>query len=268
MIEAIVLYFRYVGISFRAQMQYRASFLLQTLGHFIITGSEFLGLAAVFKRFGQIRGWTLAEVGLFYGMISLAFAIAEAIPRGFDTFGRFVKTGEFDRILLRPRSTALQILGQEFQLMRLGRFIQASIVLVWASRSSAIAWSIPKMGLLIASIFGGSCLFSGLIVLQATLCFWTVDSIEIMNCATYGGVEAAQFPLTIYRPWFREIFIFVIPLATINYLPAHAILGRPETALGAPLLVQWVSPVVGVVFLLVCLGLWRTGVRHYRSTGS
>ena len=268
MIGDIALYLRYVAISFRAQMQYRASFLLQTLGHFLITSSEFVGLVAVFQRFGQIKGWSLPEVGLFYGMISLAFAIAEAVPRGFDTFGRFVKTGEFDRILLRPRSAALQILGQEFQLMRLGRFIQATIVLAWASRSLQIVWSFPKIALLTASILGGACLFSGIIILQATLCFWTVDSIEIMNCATYGGVEAAQFPLTIYRPWFRGIFVFLIPLATINYFPAHAILGRPETTLGAPVFVQWLSPIVGVFFLLLCLGIWRLGVRRYRSTGS
>jgi ABC-2 type transport system permease protein len=266
--NTVALYFRYIAISFRAQMQYRASFLLQTLGHFVITGSEFAGLMAVFKRFGQIKGWTLIEVGLFYGMISLAFAIAEAVARGFDTMGRFVKAGEFDRILLRPRSAALQVVGQELQLMRLGRFSQGLLVLLWASHSLEIIWSAPKIILLVAAILGGSCLFAGLFILQATICFWTVDSIEIMNCATYGGVEAAQFPLTIYRPWFREIFVFLIPLAAINYLPAHAILGRPETTLGAPVLVQWLSPLVGVFFLTICLGFWRIGVRHYRSTGS
>jgi ABC-2 type transport system permease protein len=266
--NALTLYLRYISISFRAQMQYRVSFVLQTFAHFLITASEFLGLIFVFKRFGQIKGWTLSEVALFYGMIALAFAIAEAVPRGFDRFDRFVKTGDFDRILLRPRSTALQILGQELQLMRLGRFIQGAAILIWASKSLHILWTFPRTFLFIAAILGGTCLFSGLFVLQAAICFWTVDSIEIMNCATYGGVEAAQFPLTIYRPWFREIFVFIIPLATINYLPAHIILNRPETTLGAPVIVQWLSPTVGLLFLLICLGFWRIGVRHYRSTGS
>jgi ABC-2 type transport system permease protein len=266
--NALQLYLRYVLISLRSQMQYRVSFLLQSFAQFLITGSEFLGLAAVFQRFGQIRGWTLPEVGLFYGIISLAFAFAEAIPRGFDVFGRFVQTGDFDRVLLRPRAAALQILGQEFQLMRVGRLTQGLIVLVWSTRVLHLHWTIPKTALLLASIAGGACLFSGLIVLQATLCFWTVDSIEILNCTTYGGVEAAQFPLSIYRPWFRHIFVFLIPLATINYLPAHAILGRAETTIGAPLWTQYASPVVGVVFLALTLQVWRFGVRHYRSTGS
>ena len=54
----------------------------------------------------------------------------------------------------------------------------------------------------------------------------TVESIEIVNCLTYGGIETAQFPLSIYRPWFRSFFTFVVPLVAINWLcpnlPVHA----------------------------------------------
>jgi ABC-2 type transport system permease protein len=205
---------------------------------------------------------------MFYGIIGIAFALAEAVPRGFDLFGRIIRAGDFDRILLRPRSAALQIMGMELQLMRIGRLSQAVAVLIWASAAIDITWTAPKLGLLIFAILGGASLFSGLFILQATLCFWTVESIEIVNCTTYGGVEAAQFPLTIYRPWFRHIFVWVIPLATINYLPAHAILGRAETVLGAPLWAQWLAPLVGVAFLLVCLQAFHLGVKRYTSTGS
>ncbi|XXX55556.1 ABC-2 family transporter protein [Sorangium sp. So ce124] len=59
-------------------------------------------------------------------------------------------------------------------------------------------------------------MFYGLLVLQATLCFWTVESLEIMNAWTYGGTEAAQYPLTLYRDWFRRFFTFVVPLASVS----------------------------------------------------
>jgi ABC-2 type transport system permease protein len=266
--NSLRLYFRYLAISLRSQMQYRASFLLQTFGNFLITASEFLGLAGVFQRFHQIRGWTLPEIALFYGIISLAFAIAEAVPRAFDVFPSLIQSGDFDRVLLRPRSTILQVLGQAFQPTRLGRFTQGLIVLLWASHRLQISWTVAKITLLLASVLGGACLFSGLIILQATMCFWTIDSIEVINCTTYGGVEAAQFPLTIYHRWFRDVFVFVIPLATINYFPAHFILGRAETTFNSSPLIQCVSPVFGFLFLLFCLQIWRFGVRRYRSTGS
>jgi len=248
-------------------MQYRVSFVIRTLAHFVICGIEFLGLAVLFQRFGQIDGWSLAEVGLFYGMISMAFAIAEAVARGFDIMGRLIRSGDFDRLLLRPRGTAFQVLAQELQLLRVGRFAQALLVLLWSVQALGLAWTSSRIALLLLAIVGGACLFSGLFVLQGTLCFWTIESLEIVNCATYGGVGAGQFPLTIYRPWFRHIFTFLIPVATINYFPAHAILGRVDS-LGSTLLVQWLSPFAGFVFLMASLRVWRIGVRRYTSTGN
>jgi len=265
--NSVRLYFRYAGISFRSQMEYRTSFLIRSAAHFTLTGVEFLGLVVLFQRFGQISGWTLPQVGLFYGMVSVAFAIAEAVPRGFDVFPNLIKSGDFDRVLLRPRSPALQILGQEFQMMRIGRFLQGGLVLIWSANQLKTDWTIPSISLLVFAITGGACLFSGLFVLQATMCFWTIESIEIVNSATYGGVETAQFPLTIYPRWFRWIFTFVIPLATINYFPVHAILDLTDPV-GSTRLIQWMSPLAGVAFLAICLQFWRLGVRHYTSTGS
>ena len=85
------------------------------------------------------------------------------------------------------------------------------------------------------------CVFVGLMILEATSAFWTTESLEVWNAFTYGGVTMSQYPLEIYRPWFRRFFIFVIPLGCINYLPGVAILGRPDP-LGTPLLLQWASP--------------------------
>jgi ABC-2 type transport system permease protein len=77
----------------------------------------------------------------------------------------------------------------------------------------------------------------------------------------------SQYPIAIYRPWFRRVFTYVIPLACINYFPVVAVLGRPDP-LGTPWIVHWLAPLAGVVFLGVSLQFWTIGVRHYRSTGS
>src|SRR4051794_25811298 len=106
--NALKLYCRYAAVSLRGQFQYRASLIMQTFGHFIIAAVEFVGVWALFARFGQIRGWTLPQIALFYGIVSVTWALTDALTRGFDQFGATVKAGDFDRILLRPRSTVLQ----------------------------------------------------------------------------------------------------------------------------------------------------------------
>ena len=64
-------------------------------------------------------------------------------------------------------------------------------------------------------------------VIQGALSFWTTESLEVMNLLTYGGVQAAQFPLGIYEKWFQNFLIFVVPIACVAYFPVLSILGRP-----------------------------------------
>jgi ABC-2 type transport system permease protein len=172
-----------------------------------------------------------------------------------------------DRLLLRPRSTVVQLAGYEFTLRRIGRLAQGLLVLAWASATLEIDWTVARLGLVAFTVVGGAFLFYGLIVLQATLAFWTTETLEIINAVTYGGVGAAQYPLVIYSEWFRVLFTYVIPLACISYYPALAILGRVDT-LGSTPLFQWLSPAVGIAFLGVSLIIWQFGVKHYKSTGS
>ena len=262
------LYFRYLSISLRSQMQYRASFFMQLIANLTITLAEFLGVWALYARFGNLTGWTLPQAAVLYGMADTAFAIAEAVPRGFDIFPDKVKSGDFDRILLRPRRLAFQILAQEMQLMRLGRLSQSLVILAWGTSAAGIDWNLPRAALLLFAILGGAALFSGLFVLLATLSFWTTEALELMNIATYGGSYASYYPLSIYRPWFRLALTFVLPLATINYLPAHAIMNRVEPLFHTPLALQYAAPLTGFIFLALTLQVWKIGVRHYRSTGS
>lgn len=261
------IWMRLLGVSVRGQMQYPASFWLTTAGHLLVTGIEFAGVWALFERFGSLRGWRLPEVALLYGIVHVGFALAEGIGRGWDVFPALIRGGDFDRILLRPVSTALQVAGSELQLMRIGRLIQGAAVLGWAMSAAEIEWALAGAALVAGAVAGTACLFYGLLVLQATLAFWTIDTLEVMNTVTYGGVETAQYPLTIYDRWFRRIFVFLVPLASVTFLPATAVLGRPEN-LGAPPILQWSGPLAGVLFLSLCLAVWRVGVRHYQSTGS
>jgi len=266
--NALRLYGRYLALSIRAQMQYRAAFVLSASGQFLICGIEFLGVWALFDRFGRLGEWTLAEVALFYGVVNCTHAIADALSTGFDQFGAmYVKTGDFDRLLLRPRSTVLQLAGHELALRRIGRLAQGLVVLVWAATVLDLDWNAGRAGLLAFTLAGGIAFFFALIVLQATLSFWTTESLEMMNIFTYGGVETAQYPLSIYHAAFRRFFTFVVPLACIGYFPLVAVLGVDDP-LGTGRLFQALAPLAGFAFLGCALALWRLGVRRYASTGN
>ena len=171
-------------------MQYPGAFILMVIAQFANTLVGFIGVWALFARFGHVGGWTLGQVALFYGVITMAFALADMISRGFDVFGpEFVKTGAFDRILLRPRPTSLQVAGFELRLTPIGRLAQGALVLAIGVHLAHVGWTPAKAALVAFAIAGGVAVFYGLLVLQATLAFWTIESLEIANIATYGGMQ-------------------------------------------------------------------------------
>jgi ABC-2 type transport system permease protein len=120
---------------------------------------------------------------------------------------------------------------------------------------------------LAGAVFGGGCLFLGLFILRGTLAIWTVESLELVNATTYGGVQAAQYPMSIYDAWLRRFFTYLVPLLAVLYLPVTSAIGRGDP-LGTPPWVGTLTWTVGPVFLALALGAWNWGVRHYTSTGS
>ena len=260
----MILFGKYIGILFKAQMQYRMSFLLLSLGQFFVPFSVFAGLYFLFDRFGEIDGWSFYEVGLCFAVTHMAFAISECFARGFDSFSSLVVSGEFDRLLVRPRSTILQVLGSKFEFTRVGRLFQSVTVLLWVLMNIAIDWNVIKVITLMLMIISGVFIFTGIFILAATMCFWTIQTMEIANIFTDGGREMAQYPLNIYKKWISRFFTFIIPFGCMNYLPLMFLLGKTS---GSELFYMFL-PLAGVLFIVPCLAIWHIGVKHYRSTGS
>ena len=266
--NALRLLSRYMSASVKAQMQYPGSTALIAAGQFVTTILDLVAIWALFTRFGAVDGWRFGDVALFFGLVSISFAIADFLSRGFEVLGtEFIKTGNFDRLLLRPRRATLQLIGHDFRFNRAGRLLQGVVVTVIGTQSLGFHWSAPAIALAIWTIAGGIALFVGLMVVQGALAFWTTESLEVMNLLTYGGVQAAQFPLGLYEKWFRNFLIFVVPIACVAYFPVLAILGKPDP-LGTPSWLLPLTPLAGFGFLGLSFVAWRAGVSKYTSTGS
>lgn len=258
----IRLYRQYVSIVVQGMMQYKASFLLNSLGQFLVSFSVFLGIYFMFRRFHQVRGYSYSEVLLCYAIVLMEFSLAEMWARGFDTFSGLVRSGEFDRVLVRPQGEILQVLGSRFELTRLGRMSQAVVMLVYAFCTAEIHWTVGRVCTFLFMLVGGTAVFSGLFLIYAALCFFTLEGLEFMNVLTDGAREYGKYPLDVYGKRVLQFATVLVPYALIQYYPLQYILGRTANPIYIFL------PLAAVLFLLPCYGLWRYGVRHYKSSGS
>jgi len=224
----------------------------------------FAGVYFLFERFGDIQGWTMFEVFVSYAIIAMSFAISECFARGFDKFPDMIRTALFDRVLVRPRGTILQVLGSGFDIKRVSPFFVSVIILIIAVVFGDIIWSFAKIVMLINMIIGGTIIFCGIYMLQATIAFWTVDGLEFANIFTHGIRQHAIYPLNIFPRGITIFLTFVIPFGTITYQPLQYLHGRLDG-------ISWFyafMPLTGALFIIPCVFAWRYGVKKYTSAGS
>ncbi len=260
--SSLKLYIHYLSIHIRCTMQYKLSFLLTLLGQFLTAFGLFLTVHYILERFHEVDGFTYSEVLTAFSVMLTSFSIAEMFARGFDTFASMIGNGEFDRILVRPRNEIFQVLASKIELTRLGRLFQAIVMLGFALPNSKITWTPSKLITLVLMIAGGIAVFSGLFILYAAICFFTLEGLEFMNIFTDGAREHGKYPVSIYGKWVLRFCTYVIPYALFQYYPLLYLFDRTEHA--------WYRflPLVSMLFLIPCLLLWKFGLRHYRSTGS
>ncbi|MDO4331544.1 MAG: ABC-2 family transporter protein [Eubacteriales bacterium] len=260
--SALKLYGHYISIVVRSVMEYRLSFLLSVVGQFLVSFNVFLGIFFLFQRFSGVKGFTYEEVLLCFSVMLMEFSLAEMFARGFDAFGGLVKSGEFDRIMVRPRSPVLQVLGSRFELTRIGRMLQAAVMFGYGVAVSGVEWTLGRIATLVCMIVGGTALFSGLFLIYASLCFFTLEGLEFMNVLTDGAREYGKYPVNVYGKRMLQFCTFIIPYALVQYYPLLYLLGRVKNIFYIFL------PLAACLFLIPCYGLWRLGMRHYQSAGS
>lgn len=256
------LYLHYVSINVKSMMQYKTSFFLTAIGQFFISFNVFLGVFFMLKRFHSVKGFSYEEVLLCFSILLLQFSLSEMFARGFDSFAAMVKSGAFDRVLVRPQGEIVQVLGSKFELTRIGRLLQAAAMFAYVVVKSEITWTFPKILTVIFMLIGGTALFSGLFLIYASLCFFTLEGLEFMNIFTDGAREYGRYPLGVYGKRMLQFTTFVIPYALVQYYPLLYLVDRSTNGFYIFL------PLLAVLFLIPCYGFWRFGVKHYTSSGS
>ena len=263
------IYLKLLAANLRSQLQHRASFVLDVIGTGLANGLEFIAFMLAFTRFGEIGGWSFWQVAFLWGLSETAFGTMDMIFSGYDPgyFSELVKRGDFDRVLVRPVRLPVQLFAAEFALRRIGRIGQGGLIFALALANVAIDWTPIKLAYLPVVFVSAVAFYGALFTLGAALCFWTTESIEIVNVFTYGGTTMASYPMHIYNDFLRRVFTFVVPTALMIYYPALFFFDLPDPT-GLPHFVQWLAPLAGFGLLALAFGVWQLGVRRYQSVGN
>ncbi len=263
----LLAYAHLVRAQVRGQAQYRASFVIDIAGSVAFGVLDLVTVIVLFRVTPTLSGFTFPEVFLMTALASTAFAIADLVVGNVERLRFYVRTGLFDAILVRPLGALWQLAAMDLAPRRVGRVAVCGGILVAAAAQAGIPAAPVTLGLLGLAPIAGAVIFGAVFVATASVAFWWIESGELGNALTYGGHDFTAYPITVYGPAFRRLFAYGLGFAFVAYYPALALLGRPDP-LGAPSALGYASPLVAALAAIVASAIWRTGVRHYRSTGS
>lgn len=262
-----VRYFRIYRI-FLAQhlkkiVEYRADFIIGLFGFILaqVGGVIFIGL--LFQAIPELNGWSLDQMLFIYGFAQL--------PRGLDHLltdnlwmlaGRIVRTGQFDRYLLRPIPPLFHLIAEIFQTDAIGELLVGVTLMIYASAKLQLRFGALDWALLVISIIAGTVIYFSVKLATASIALWTKRSQPIVF-AVYTISDFAKYPIGIYPKWIRILISYIVPFAFTAFIPASYFLTQKAA-------LYCVGGTVGIAAALLAVGMfvWKKGLRAYESSGS
>jgi ABC-2 type transport system permease protein len=256
------LYSLFLVQQFKTLMEYRANFFIGASSTVIMQGAGVLAVWVVMRQIPNLNGWSFEEVLLIYGMLTLAKSINHMFADNLWTIGfRYIRTGNFDRFLVRPINPLFHLLADRFCHDGIGNFLIGIVLVGTAARSLHIAWTVGHLLYFLLAVLSGGAIFIALNLITAVSSFWIVESVPVTQII-FNTHEFSQYPLTIYPRGIEILLTWIIPYGFASFYPASYLLGRDVGWLA------WAGPLVAVLLLVLGYRFWLFGLRHYTSTGS
>ncbi|MGW2280452.1 ABC transporter permease [Streptomyces sp. NPDC001770] len=249
-------------LNFRAQLEYRAEFLMTIAIGVIWQVSVIVFATVLLAQFSGMGGWAASDVLLIAAMRMLSHGLFVLFFGRVLVLASRVQEGFIDVCLLRPMPVYRQIQLHSFPTNAIGDLAVGIGLFAGALARSTPEWTAGRIAFLVAGVLGGMLMEAALYtaVLSAALHFpaasyWGHWLDELLG--TFGN-----YPLGILPKAASLTLTFALPLAFIAYFPAGVVTGNGAT-LGVPLWVAAASPLVGLAGFLASRLLFLRSLGRY-----
>lgn len=255
-----------VNAGLRGELQYRANFVIWIVVGLVYQLTGFVFIWVLLSRFEALGGWTLGEVAFLYGLRLVGHGA------GLLLFGRtleveeMVRDGEFDRALVRPLPSLLQVTLRHFPVAAVGDFLGGVALFLAANAMVGVAWSPQAILFLILAVTGAAMVEIAIKLSVATLCFRFLSTRALIRVVDDVFSNFGNYPMRIFGTIGTLLLTFVLPVAFLAYLPATVLLERTgELQIHAAF--AYLAPLAGAILFFLAYLFWRSETRHYQSSG-
>jgi ABC-2 type transport system permease protein len=260
--EYIRLYFLIEAQYVKGRMQYRADFIISSVGMFVSSLATLGVFWVIFDNVPNIAGWTLIEMVFIYAFYMIAISPMQILFDHAWQLRFHVQQGSFIKYYFRPLNMMFYYMSEMFDIKGLTQLAAGIILLTYASIQLNIDWTLARFALLLMTIFSAALVQISIIVAASCATFWVVDSYPVLGLA-WKLREFSPYPMTIFDGAFRFTFTYLIPIGFVAFYPSQLFL-RPEEV--SPLI--YFSPIIGIGLFAITYWIWAKGVNSYTGTGA
>lgn len=260
--DNISIYLSMLLCSIKSMMEYRIDFIIGIISQLLTQVVELIFIWIVFQNTETLAGWTFDKLLLLYGITMLTISIVDFLFDSiYDIGSKYIKDGDFDKLLLRPIHPLISVMGDTKSLTAFGYMLISLILII----SMLIKLQINITFVLIAKIilfaFSGALIIGAIMIMLSVTSFYTYKSNEII-WSVYKIYTFAQYPIEIYNKFIRILITIILPFAFATYYPTLNYLNMENGWL------MYLSPLVAIIFLIIAVKIWNWGLNKYRSTGN
>jgi ABC-2 type transport system permease protein len=248
--------------SLATSMQYRLDFLIDGFLSLWWTVWPIVPLLVVYSLRAEVGSWSLAESLIVIGWFTLLRGFLEGVINpSLIQMVEHIRNGTLDFVLVKPADAQFLVSTAKFspwKIFDVGAGV--SIVALAFFRLGRVPEPAHMLLAAVLLLCAMLVLYS-LWILVVCASFWVVR-IDNLSHLFNSIFDAARWPISFFRGFWRILFTFIIPLGVMTSYPAMAILGTLHASMA--LYAASVAVALAVVSRLV----WKEALGKYTSASS
>lgn len=260
-LDNIKIYFSLLKASFKELLIYRVDCMVGIVSQLLTQLVEIIFIWIVFQNTDNLAGWTFEQMLLLYGITLLSVGIADFCFSSLYEIGpKYIRNGEFDKILLRPVHPLISILGSTKEYTSLGYFGLGLVLTIVMMIKLSIVVTIGLIFKIVFFSIVGAIIIGAINTIFSISSFWTYRSNEVI-WSFYKMYTFAQYPIDIYSGFIKILITVILPFAFVAYYPTMSYLRMNQYMI-------YVSPIVAIILWGIAVKVWNFALNRYRSTGT
>lgn len=260
----VKLYFTCIKRSMMSRLEYKKDTIIALLSFLFSNACSLCSLFFILQAIPSLRGYTLAEVGFFYGFSMLPIALDHLFSDEFWLVAyRRVQLGDMDMHFLRPVPVMFQMFAETFQPEGFGEMILGVVMIIACGVNLHVNVTFGAIFVLIIGAIFGAIIITSFKIAFSALAFIFKRSGPLLQII-YGFTNYAKYPIAIYPKFIRIILIFILPFGLFVSLPIDTLLYGSYN----PYLLSLGIVGAAVVFFALATLIWTRCEKRYESTGS